>query len=147
MKKATNLESALIMLKKVFGTVANCRESDLRKSKKWNTVAIANLILKINFKYVSGIYVLVKIACNNYNYNILCRLNKISACKEIILTMGKNDSIPIDMYPKSESVTYCYYQGRISMLSDAFAKVYNHLMSSSSPHTFTKPSLVDILLQ
>lgn len=74
----------------------------LEESRKWGIYYIANLIFKIYFKLDSG----------NLSKNII---KAISA--------GRGDMPPLSRFPKSQQVTFNYYQGLLHFLEEDYVQV------------------------
>jgi COP9 signalosome complex subunit 12 len=83
----------------------------LEESRKWGIYYIINLLFKTYFK-----------------------LNAAGLSKNIlkVLTAGRGDMPSLDKFPKSQQVTFKYYEGVLSFLEENYVEVRN---SGDSPLT------------
>ena len=75
----------------------------LEESRKWGIYYVINLLFKTYFK-----------------------LNKASLSKNILkaVSAGRGDMPPLEAFPKSQQVTFKYYEGVLQFLEEDYVKVY-----------------------
>ena len=76
----------------------------MEESRKWGTYNIINLLFKTYFK-----------------------LNSVTLSKNIIraLQASRGDMPDVDLFPKSQQVTFKYYMGVIQFLEEDYKQVFN----------------------
>lgn len=104
-RDANMLEDCARILSKAF-TVTITDRASLEVSKKWGTLFIVNILLKIYFKL------------DNYR---LCH-NMLRAMENPLLEFPS-----LHLYPKSEEVTFRFYRARLHIHQNEFKKAEEHL--------------------
>ncbi|KAK7696258.1 hypothetical protein QCA50_000911 [Cerrena zonata] len=95
-----NMEEAARLISKAFSNCITDRSSPYAESRRWGVYYVVGLILKSYF-----------------------RVKRISLSKNILRAIDANPDIPpLSSYPKSHQVTYRYYLGMLSFLSEDFVK-------------------------
>ncbi|KAF7543831.1 hypothetical protein G7Z17_g10433 [Cylindrodendrum hubeiense] len=94
-------------LKRIFTLCLNDR-APLEESRKWGIYFIINLLFKTYFK-----------------------LNSASLSRTILKTLAvykdKGDMPPLEMFPKSQRVTFKYYEGILFFLEENYVEAETHL--------------------
>ncbi|KAK2938270.1 Winged helix-like DNA-binding domain superfamily [Fusarium oxysporum f. sp. vasinfectum] len=94
-------------LKRIFSLCLNDR-APLEESRKWGIYFVINLLFKTYFK-----------------------LNSASLSRTILKTLavynGKGDMPPLEMFPKSQRVTFKFYEGVLLFLEENYNKAESHL--------------------
>ncbi|KAI1430833.1 PCI domain-containing protein [Xylaria sp. CBS 124048] len=100
-----SLEDCARHLNRIFQVCASDR-APLEESRKWGVYYAVNLLFKTYFK-----------------------LNSESLSKNILKAMsaGRSDLPPIDKFPKSQQVTFKYYEGVLSFLEENYVQAEKHL--------------------
>jgi len=94
------MEEAARIISKAFTNCITDRTSPYQESRKWGVYYVVGLILKSYF-----------------------RVKRISLSKNILRALDANPDVPpLKEYPRSHQVTYRYYIGMLSFLSEDFAK-------------------------
>ncbi|KAM5534817.1 hypothetical protein V8D89_011533 [Ganoderma adspersum] len=115
-----SMEEAARIIMKAFSNCVMDRQSPIQESRKWGVYYVVGLILKCYF-----------------------RVKRISLSKNILRAIEANPDIPpLSQYPRAHQVTYRYYIGMLSFLSEDFAKAeqdltqafYNCYMGAHSNH-------------
>lgn len=102
--KQKHLEEAARQLNKAFAVCAGDRTSEPEESRKLGAYAVVNLICKAYF-----------------------RLGKTSLCKNIIRALDAAGVRPLDTFPRSDQVTFRFYQGVLAFLDEDYGKAEQHL--------------------
>ena len=77
------------------------RNPNINESRKWAVYAIANLQFKTYFK-----------------------LKTITLCKNLIKSIGAQADMPQwELYPRSQRITYMYYNGVVAFLQEDYTRV------------------------
>ncbi|KNB11208.1 protein CSN12 [Fusarium oxysporum f. sp. lycopersici 4287] len=94
-------------LKRIFSLCLNDR-APLEESRKWGIYFVINLLFKTYFK-----------------------LNSASLSRTILKTLAvyndKGDMPPLEMFPKSQRVTFKFYEGVLLFLEENYNKAESHL--------------------
>ncbi|KAI1170801.1 PCI domain-containing protein [Nemania sp. FL0916] len=100
-----NLEDCARRLNRIFQLCASDR-APLEESRKWGVYYSVNLLFKTYFK-----------------------LNSESLSKNVlkVISAGRSDIPPIDKFPKSQQVTFKYYEGVLSFLEENYVAAEKHL--------------------
>ncbi|KAK0657289.1 protein CSN12 [Cercophora newfieldiana] len=100
-----HLEDCARQLNRVFNTCLNDR-APLENSRKWGIYHVINLLFKTYFK-----------------------LNSASLSKNILkaLSAGRGDMPPLEAIPKSQQVTFKYYEGVLQFLEEDYVQAEKHL--------------------
>lgn len=100
-----NLEECARQLLRVFNLCLGDR-APLEESRKWGIYYVINLLFKTYFK-----------------------LNKGSLSKNILraLSAGRGDMPPLSAFPKSQQVTFKYYEGVLCFLEENYVEAEKHL--------------------
>ncbi|KAK7420173.1 COP9 signalosome (CSN) subunit [Neonectria magnoliae] len=97
-------------LKRIFTLCLNDR-APLEESRKWGIYFVINLLFKTYFK-----------------------LNSASLSRTILKTLAvykdKGDMPPLEMFPKSQRITFKYYEGVLSFLDENYVEAETHLTSA-----------------
>ncbi|KAI1041582.1 hypothetical protein LB505_001695 [Fusarium chuoi] len=95
-------------LKRIFSLCLNDR-APLEESRKWGIYFVINLLFKTYFK-----------------------LNSASLSRTILKTLAvyndKGDMPPLEMFPKSQRVTFKFYEGVLLFLEENYNKVSEQLL-------------------
>ncbi|KAK3695286.1 protein CSN12 [Podospora appendiculata] len=104
-EKNKQLEDCARQLNRVFNLCLSDR-SPLEESRKWGIYYVINLLFKTYFK-----------------------LNSASLSKNILkaLSAGRGDMPPLVAFPKSQQVTFKYYEGVLRFLEEDYAQAEHHL--------------------
>ncbi|KAJ2992753.1 hypothetical protein NUW58_g2063 [Xylaria curta] len=100
-----SLEDCARHLNRIFQTCASDR-APLEESRKWGVYYAVNLLFKTYFK-----------------------LNSEPLSKNIlrVISAGRSDIPPIDKFPKSQQVTFKYYEGVLAFLEENYVEAEKHL--------------------
>jgi hypothetical protein len=100
-----HLEDCARQLNRIFNLCLSDRAS-LEESRKWGIYYAINLLFKTYFK-----------------------LNAAGLSKNILkaLTAGRGDMPTLDKFPKSQQVTFKYYEGVLSFLEENYVEAEKHL--------------------
>ncbi|KAI1147390.1 PCI domain-containing protein [Nemania diffusa] len=100
-----SLEDCARHLNRIFQVCASDR-APLEESRKWGVYYAVNLLFKTYFK-----------------------LNSEPLSKNILraISAGRTDIPPIDKFPKSQQVTFKYYEGVLAFLEENYAQAEKHL--------------------
>lgn len=101
-EKNQQLEDCARQLNRLFQLCLSDRTQDLVNSRKWGIYGLINLLFKTYFK-----------------------LNSASLSRNILraLTAYKGDMPGLDKFPKSQRVTFKYYEGVVYFLEENYAEV------------------------
>ncbi|KAI5458076.1 hypothetical protein BGZ63DRAFT_56842 [Mariannaea sp. PMI_226] len=113
-------------LKRIFTLCLNDR-APLEESRKWGIYFVINLLFKTYFK-----------------------LNSASLSRTILKTLAvykdKGDMPPLEMFPKSQRVTFKYYEGVLFFLEENYIEAETHLTEAwELCHKDAKPQAERIL--
>ncbi|KAI5864933.1 PCI domain-containing protein [Durotheca rogersii] len=99
------LEDCARHLNRIFQTCLNDR-APLEESRKWGIYYAINLLFKTYFK-----------------------LNSASLSKNVLMAIsaGRGDMPTLDKFPKSQQVTFKYYEGVLSFLEENYVEAEKHL--------------------
>lgn len=102
-EKNQQLEDCARQLNRLFQLCLSDRTQDLANSRKWGIYGLINLLFKTYFK-----------------------LNSASLSRNILraLTAYKGDMPGLDKFPKSQRVTFKYYEGVVYFLEENYAEVW-----------------------
>ncbi|KAI0474640.1 PCI domain-containing protein [Xylaria cf. heliscus] len=100
-----SLEDCARHLNRIFQTCASDR-APLEESRKWGVYYAVNLLFKTYFKLHS----------EPLSKNILR-----------VISAGRADIPPIDKFPKSQQVTFKYYEGVLAFLEENYVEAEKHL--------------------
>ncbi|CAK7208237.1 COP9 signalosome (CSN) subunit [Sporothrix eucalyptigena] len=105
-EKNQQLEDCARQLNRLFQLCLSDRTQDLANSRKWGIYGLINLLFKTYFK-----------------------LNSASLSRNILraLTAYKGDMPGLDKFPKSQRVTFKYYEGVVYFLEENYAQAEKHL--------------------
>ncbi|CAK7201294.1 COP9 signalosome (CSN) subunit [Sporothrix eucalyptigena] len=109
-EKNQQLEDCARQLNRLFQLCLSDRTQDLANSRKWGIYGLINLLFKTYFK-----------------------LNSASLSRNILraLTAYKGDMPGLDKFPKSQRVTFKYYEGVVYFLEENYAqKLFGPLSSA-----------------
>ncbi|KAI0409905.1 PCI domain-containing protein [Xylaria palmicola] len=100
-----SLEDCARHLNRIFQVCASDR-APLEESRKWGVYYAVNLLFKTYFK-----------------------LNSEPLSKNILraISAGRSDIPPIDKFPKSQQVTFKYYEGVLAFLEENYVQAEKHL--------------------
>ncbi|KAI0126936.1 PCI domain-containing protein [Xylariales sp. AK1849] len=104
-EKHKSLEDCARQLNRIFNTCLSDR-APLAESRKWGIYYAINLLFKTYFK-----------------------LNSASLSKNVlkVLSAGRGDMPDFDSFPKSQQVTFKYYEGVLSFLEENYVEAEKHL--------------------
>ena len=102
-EKNQQLEDCARQLNRLFQLCLSDRTQDLTKSRKWGIYGLANLLFKTYFKLNSA----------TLSRNIL----------RAIAAAYKGDMPALDKFPKSQRVTFKYYEGVMYFLEENYEEV------------------------
>ncbi|KAI1771181.1 PCI domain-containing protein [Hypoxylon cercidicola] len=102
------LEDCARVLNKIFQTCFNDR-APLEESRKWGIYYVINLLFKTHFK-----------------------LNKTTLSKNVlkVISAGRGDMPTLDKFPKSQQVTFKYYEGVLAFLDENYVVAEQHLTTA-----------------
>ncbi|KIH90053.1 COP9 signalosome complex subunit 12 [Sporothrix brasiliensis 5110] len=105
-EKNQQLEDCARQLNRLFQLCLSDRTQDLVHSRKWGIYGLINLLFKTYFK-----------------------LNSASLSRNILraLTAYKGDMPGLDKFPRSQRVTFKYYEGVVYFLEENYAEAEKHL--------------------
>lgn len=105
MEQHKHLEDCARQLNRIFNLCLNDRAS-LDESRKWGIYYIINLLFKTYFK-----------------------LNQASLSRNVLKALGayRGDMPPLESFPKSQRVTFKYYQGVLLFLEENYVEAEKHL--------------------
>ncbi|CAK7224300.1 COP9 signalosome (CSN) subunit [Sporothrix bragantina] len=106
-EKNQQLEDCARQLNRLFQLCLSDRTQDLAKSRKWGIYGLANLLFKTYFKLNSA----------TLSRNIL----------RAIAAAYKGDMPALDKFPKSQRVTFKYYEGVMYFLEENYEEAEKHL--------------------
>lgn len=103
-EKNQQLEDCARQLNRLFQLCLSDRTQDLANSRKWGIYGLINLLFKTYFK-----------------------LNSASLSRNILRALAayKGDMPGLDRFPKSQRVTFKYYEGVVYFLEENYAEVSN----------------------
>ncbi|ETS81218.1 Protein CSN12 [Pestalotiopsis fici W106-1] len=104
-EKNKSLEDCARQLNRIFNTCLSDR-APLAESRKWGIYYAINLLFKTYF-----------------------RLNSASLSKHVLrsLSAGRGDMPELDSFPKSQQVTFKYYEGVLAFLEESYVDAEQHL--------------------
>ncbi|KAI1875163.1 hypothetical protein JX265_004221 [Neoarthrinium moseri] len=104
-EKHKSLEDCARQLNRIFNTCLSDR-APLAESRKWGIYYAINLLFKTYFK-----------------------LNSASLSKNVlkVLSAGRGDMPDFDSFPKSQRVTFKYYEGVLAFLEENYVEAEKHL--------------------
>lgn len=104
-EKHKSLEDCARQLNRIFNTCLSDR-APLAESRKWGIYYAINLLFKTYF-----------------------RLNSASLSKHVLrsLSAGRGDMPELDSFPKSQQVTFKYYEGVLAFLEESYVDAEQHL--------------------
>ncbi|KAK3942158.1 COP9 signalosome complex subunit 12 [Diplogelasinospora grovesii] len=104
-EQAQQLEDCARQLNRIFNLCLSDR-APLEESRKWGIYYVINLLFKTYFK-----------------------LNSASLSKNILkaLSAGRGDMPPLSAFPKSQQVTFKYYEGVLNFLEENYLEAEKHL--------------------
>ncbi|KAK6072868.1 PCI domain-containing protein [Seiridium cupressi] len=104
-EKHKSLEDCARQLNRIFNTCLSDR-APLAESRKWGIYYAINLLFKTYFK-----------------------LNSASLSKHVLrsLSAGRGDMPELDSFPKSQQVTFKYYEGVLAFLEENYVEAEKHL--------------------
>ncbi|CAK7266960.1 COP9 signalosome (CSN) subunit [Sporothrix epigloea] len=120
-EKNKQLEDCARQLNRLFQLCLSDRTPDLTKSRKWGIYALANLLFKTYFKLNSA----------TLSRNIL----------RAIAAAYKGDMPGLDQFPKSQRVTFKYYEGVMYFLEENYEEVRQILTHLIPCHLITSHAL------
>ncbi|KAK3394437.1 protein CSN12 [Podospora didyma] len=99
------LEDCARQLQKIFNLCLNDR-APLEESRKWGIYYVTNLQFKTYFKF-----------------------NSAALSKNVLkaISAGRGDMPPLTAFPKSQQVTFKYYEGILCFLEENYVEAENHL--------------------
>ncbi|OAA63718.1 cop9 signalosome complex subunit 12 [Niveomyces insectorum RCEF 264] len=105
-EKHQQLEDCARQLNRLFQLCLSDRSQDIAMSRKWGIYGMINLLFKTYFK-----------------------LNSAGLSRNILraLTAYKGDMPGLDRFPKSQRVTFKYYEGVLFFLEENYAEAEKHL--------------------
>ena len=105
-EKNQQLEDCARQLNRLFQLCLSDRTQDITNSRKWGIYGLINLLFKTYFK-----------------------LNSASLSRNILRALAayKGDMPGLDQFPKSQRVTFKYYEGVVYFLEENYAEAENHL--------------------
>ncbi|KAI0169365.1 PCI domain-containing protein [Hypoxylon sp. FL1284] len=102
------LEDCARILNRIFQTCLNDR-APLEESRKWGIYHAINLLFKTHFK-----------------------LNSTTLSKNVlrVVSAGRGDMPTLDKFPKSQQVTFKYYEGVLAFLEENYVAAEQHLTTA-----------------
>ncbi|KAI8076485.1 uncharacterized protein B0P05DRAFT_546041 [Gilbertella persicaria] len=109
-------------------------------SKSFTACVTDRAVLQVSKKY--GTYCMIGIL-----FRIYFKLKQQNLCKNILRAVKAADLPPLDVFPKSDRVTFRYYLGRLYFLEEDYVKAEHELDLAFKECTRKKPKNKELILQ